>query len=311
MPRSGRGASVCILLATYNGGLYLREQLESIRRQTYKNWRIVVSDDGSSDETLQILRDFQSSLPGGRVFVMDGPRRGYVENFLHLMRSHRADSDLYAFCDQDDIWDDNKVERAVVALGTVPLGVPAAYATRTRLIGENGAYIGLSPRLRRPPDFRNALVQNVVHGNTLVFNDEMRSILRAMGAISAVSHDWLVYLVATAIGAAFLFEDRPSISYRQHGRNLIGGQSTIKGCFRRFGSIGKGRYRAWMKSNLCALKTVRGLMSPENQLVLERFCRARKSWGGARLYFLARSGVRRQTWWENVALTGLVLLNRA
>ena len=106
---------IAILLCTYNGSKYLREQLDSLIEQTHKNWILYVSDDGSSDDTLDILHHYQRTL-GTRLFIFEGPRQGFARNFISLIQNPLVDGDYFAFSDQDDIWLDDKLARSLAAL---------------------------------------------------------------------------------------------------------------------------------------------------------------------------------------------------
>ena len=104
---------VCILLCTYNGAKYLKEQLNSIESQTYTNWRIIVSDDGSTDETLTLLHDYQNKWGTSKLEIRKGPQLGFCKNFLSLACDPTIRADYYCFCDQDDVWLDEKISIAV------------------------------------------------------------------------------------------------------------------------------------------------------------------------------------------------------
>jgi hypothetical protein len=112
-------------------------------------------DDGSFDRTRSILRAFQKSFEPGRVEIIDGPRRGSTANFLFQACADNLASEYYAFCDQDDVWDADKSERAIGALERIDAGIPALYGSRTRLIDEAGNEIGFSRLFRRKPEFRS------------------------------------------------------------------------------------------------------------------------------------------------------------
>ncbi len=101
---------VAILLSTYNGQLYLKEQIDSLLDQTYKNWCLFVRDDGSSDDTLQIISTYAKKCPERIVLLTDN--RGNIKpaaSFMQLLSM--VDMDYYMFCDQDDIWLSTKIER--------------------------------------------------------------------------------------------------------------------------------------------------------------------------------------------------------
>ena len=127
---SGEG-EICIFMCTFQGEKHLVEQLDSIRKQTYQNWRLFVSDDGSTDNTLAILRNFQASLAPGRMELFDGPGRGFADNFMSLLLNPSIEGNYYAFSDQDDYWCDDKLAEAVSKLKSLSRDVnqPAVYAS--------------------------------------------------------------------------------------------------------------------------------------------------------------------------------------
>jgi hypothetical protein len=101
--------------------------------------------------------------------------------------------------------------------------MPAVYGSRTSLIDSEGQTIGVSPLFRKPPAFANALVQNIAGGNTMVFNEPARQLLiKAGGAVDVPSHDWWLYLLATAGGGTVHYDTWCSVRYRRHERNLVG-----------------------------------------------------------------------------------------
>src|SRR5260370_18190510 len=144
---------VRIVVWTLKGEGFLPEQLASLQKQTFKNWRLIASDDGSSDRTKSILHAFQKSFEPGKVEIMDGPRRGAPANFLFLACAENLVSDFYAFCDQDDIWEPDKLARAVDLLKKVGPDIPALYGSRTRLFDQNANEKAFSPTFTRGPAF--------------------------------------------------------------------------------------------------------------------------------------------------------------
>ena len=130
--------SVTILMATYQGGKFLNEQLESISHQSHTNWKLVVSDDGSTDSTWDLLKQYQSQWPKGKVELRKGPGRGFGRNFLSIACDQGLTTNYYAFSDQDDIWNTDKLSRAIAFLDTVEKGKPSLYCSRTQAIDETG-----------------------------------------------------------------------------------------------------------------------------------------------------------------------------
>ncbi len=142
---------------------------------------MIASDDGSTDATAAILSDFLDRFGSLQVKICNGPKRGFVANFLSLACDRSIAADYYAFSDQDDVWEPQKLSRAVTWLETIAPNVPAMFCSRTRLIDEDGQECGFSPLFRRKPAFRNALVQSIAGGNTIVFNDAARQLLMSCG----------------------------------------------------------------------------------------------------------------------------------
>src|SRR6266851_5730147 len=151
---SATNPAVTILLCTLNGEHFLTQQLASLAGQTFKNWKLIASDDGSRDRTKSILLAFQKSCQPGKVEIIDGPRRGATANFLFQACAEGLGSDYYAFCDQDDVWDADKLERAIEALEQMDSGIPALYGSFFFFKQKTAYEIGFSPLFRRKPEFR-------------------------------------------------------------------------------------------------------------------------------------------------------------
>jgi glycosyltransferase involved in cell wall biosynthesis len=308
---SATGPTVTILLCTLNGERFLAEQLASLESQTFRNWRLKVSDDGSSDGTKSILHAFQKSLEPGRVEIVDGPQRGAPANFLFQACAEDLASDYYAFCDQDDVWEADKLRRAIDALEQVVPGIPALYGSRTRLIDKDGNEIGFSPLFRKKPEFRSALVQSIAGGNTMVFNQVARELLAFCGAdLDVPSHDWWLYQVVSACGGQVRYDAYPSVRYRQHAHNLIGANRGWTARLRRLRMLQRGRFRHWQDLNVAALARLRPRMCADNQRVFSLFRQARKQPLLERAAIFAQTGVYRQTLLGNMGLVAAVALNK-
>jgi glycosyltransferase involved in cell wall biosynthesis len=303
------GPTAAILLCTFNGKFFLAEQLASLERQTFKAWKVIASDDGSSDGTKSMLHAFKNAHGPGQVEIVDGPGRGAPANFLSLACREDLASDYYAFCDQDDIWEADKLARAISVLEQVSADVPAVYGSRTRLIDEAGQEIGFSPLFSRTPTFRSALVQSIAGGNTMVFNQKAREALVSAGAdVTVPSHDWWLYQVISGCGGVVHYDPYPSVRYRQHARNVIGSNMGFAARLRRLRMFGQGRFRHWSDLNVAALARVRPRMTAENRQIFDLFCEARQQPLLQRAAMFAQAGVYRQTLYGNLGLAVAVLL---
>jgi len=220
-------------------------------------------------------------------------------------------SEYYAFCDQDDVWEADKLGRAIDALEQVDSDVPALYGSRTRLIDEGGNEIGFSPLFRKMPGFRSALVQSIAGGNTMVFNQKARELLAFCGAdLDVPSHDWWLYQVVSGCSGAVHYDAYPSVRYRQHGQNVIGSNAGFVAGMRRMRMLRQGRFRQWAELNVAALTRLRPRMSTENRQIFELFCKARQRPLLQRAAMLVEAGVYRQTLLGNLGLAAAVVLNK-
>ncbi len=302
---------VAVLMCTMQGQHFLAEQLNSIATQTHPRWEIWASDDGSDDHTHAILEYYQSHWGEDRISIHAGPAVGSTANFLSLSCRADIEADFFAYADQDDVWESDKLERAVDWLKTVPDDVPALYGSRTLLVDARNQHIGYSPLFEREASFRNALVQSIAGGNTMVFNRAARDLLRQAGEnVEAVTHDWWAYMLVTGCGGLVHYDPYPTVRYRQHDANQFGSNASALAQLKRARLLLRGRFKGWVDANLRALARVRHLMTPENQRVLDEFVSARQRWLGARLLGLRRAGIFRQTRLGNVGLTLAALINR-
>ncbi len=308
--RPASPAPIAILLCTYNGARFLPPQLASYEAQD-SDWRLFVSDDGSTDATFDLLADFQKKHGAAKVQIRQGPRKGFVANFLSLACDPAIDGEYYALSDQDDVWDADKLSRARKALRDTPGGEPLVYCSRTRLIDEHGAALRLSLNYRRPPHFRNALAQSLASGNTMVLNEPTRQLLMRVGAdVGAPAHDWWIYLLVTAVGGRMLYDQTPTVSYRMHGRNLIGSNSSAAAQIRRAAMLWQGRYKGWAEMNVAALERIESEMTTENRKTFDLFRRSRKQSLVPRISGLIRSGIYRQTILGDIGLAAAALAGK-
>jgi glycosyltransferase involved in cell wall biosynthesis len=220
MSKPNTGPHITVLLATYNGSRYLPAQLDSLARQTVRPDRIVVRDDGSSDNSLVLVQEW-AQLHGVACQPVTGPNLGPARCFL-TATALAEDSDIFFFCDQDDVWLEDKIERAVDWLNRSGSGKPSLYASRLEVVDQDLQ----SLRKSESPmhlSFASAICESLLTGCTMAFNNEFRGLLCGSIPETVLMHDWWCYLLASGVdGATLYYDDRPSILYRQHSSNAVG-----------------------------------------------------------------------------------------
>lgn len=213
---------VQILMSTYNGERFLAEQIESLLRQSWENLEILIRDDGSKDKTPDILEEYGAKYNNIKVFLEENV--GVSGSFFELLK--KSDADFVAFCDQDDIWLEQKVEAAVQRLEQE--NSPALYCSNKILVDSDGIPMEKQDRRKRIPGFGNAVVECICTGCTTVMNREMTEIIKAKTPQRAILHDWWSYLTAAYVGKV-IFDENAYIKYRQHGGNVVGARAGFLG----------------------------------------------------------------------------------
>jgi glycosyltransferase involved in cell wall biosynthesis len=300
---------VAILMCTYNAEKYLDPQMKSFDAQTYPHWELWVSDDGSSDTTLAGLNKYvvSSSHP---IHVLNGPCKGFSRNFLSLLERANPLADMYAFSDQDDVWNSDKIDRAVYWLKTIPDTVPALYCSRTELTDSDLNTIGFSPLFTKPPELKNALIQNIAGGNTMVINKAARELLLSAGNIDVPYHDWWAYLAVTAAGGSVYYDPTPALLYRQHASNVVGASGGLLSRLKRSKKIFGGQNQSWITRNLKALDQISSRIPPVEREIIRGFVQARESGFLKRVYLFLKLGLYRQSRIEDAYMLFLCILGR-
>ncbi|MCY7485306.1 glycosyltransferase family 2 protein [Paenibacillus alvei] len=217
---------VQVLVSTYNGEKYLAEQLNSLLEQTYPHTFITIRDDGSSDSTVSVIKEYVSEFPD-KIEAIYGENVGVIASFFELLSCYmHSDADYICFCDQDDVWMTDKLERGVSSLNGDLENTPMMYLTATQMVNDSLQLLNTWPPIpQRGPSFFNALVENIAVGATIMLNrSAVKHITENLpNTESIVMHDWWVYLFVSAYGKV-IYDDKPSIYYRQHENNVVGGQ---------------------------------------------------------------------------------------
>jgi glycosyltransferase involved in cell wall biosynthesis len=270
-------SKLTILLCTYNGELFLEKQLNSIQSQSYKHWKIIVSDDGSSDKTLSILKKFQNKWGIKKMKIVNGPGKGFSQNFFSLICMKDLSSDFYAFADQDDIWEPEKLSTAIKFFINEDYSMPLLYCSRTKLIDEKQSSIGYSPLFKKKPTIYNALVQSIAGGNTMIINRKTLELAASIGNNNKIiSHDWLLYLMVTSVNGKVKYDEWPSVLYRQHGNNKIGNNMMLSARLKRLYFFLRGDLKSWIDQNLILLEKIEAHLSMEAKEALNHLIKLRE-----------------------------------
>lgn len=220
-----------ILLSSYNGEKYIREQLDSILSQTWENVEILVRDDGSSDGTPDILREYQQN---NKIKLELGKNVGFIDSFFWLVKNS-GEADYYAYSDQDDVWFPDKLKMAMEKLEEEVSAIdnsslPILYFSNYDYYDQQLNYISHAFDISgsKNPSFRNCLVDCMPLGFNSVFNKVARDTMTSNIPKHSCGHDWWTYMVCQGLGKV-IYDNRPTVKYRRTGSNVSpGGADFIK-----------------------------------------------------------------------------------
>lgn len=211
-----------ILMATYNGELYIKSQILSIQSQTFEDWKLIIHDDGSSDNTLQIIKAI-ASTDTRIILIEDGVKFGNAaQNFMHLLKYSKAD--YVMFCDQDDIWFDNKIEVQLASIQIRNNNIPQVVYSNAYVWIPSEEIKGLAT-LTFPKKISQFLFLNSgMQGCVALFNRQMCEILISYRG-SLAMHDHLLHLSALCLGEV-TYLPISLMLYRNHEKNVTGSTPT-------------------------------------------------------------------------------------
>lgn len=261
---------IVVLMSTYNGEKYLREQIDSLLNQDLKPTKILIRDDGSNDDTVNILEDYASQYSFIEYYC--GKNIGPAKSFFELI--NKVDNyDYYALCDQDDVWFNDKLSTAVNMLEKEDKSIPLLYAGRFVLTDEK-----LNPlksdvsKLYSFNDFAHSLIYHSAPGCTFVFNNEARKqiVKYDVNKEYCVIHDAIIHKVITMFGKMVL-DGEPHMYYRQHKNNVYGlTAKKVSEFFHRVNNFVSGYIRNYRSNSAKSLINVYGNdCSSENRHLLD------------------------------------------
>lgn len=252
-----------ILMSTYNGEKYLNEQLNSIFKQSYKNFNLLIRDDGSTDETINIIKQWQSK--NENIYFFQGKNIGVQLSFMELLKKN-IEADYYAFCDQDDFWETDKLKNAIEQMENVDNEL-IFYYSEVKIVDKNLNYIAQT-NYTGVDTIGSAFATTPVIGCTAVFNKNLRDVVVNNLPNKISMHDSWVYRSCLALDGKIIHDKNAYILYRQHDNNVVGISNSfitkIKDYFRNY----KNAVRVWTAKNL--LISYNEMISNKNAKIIKK-----------------------------------------
>lgn len=208
---------ICVLMSTYNGEKYIREQIDSILNQKNVDLDIMVRDDGSSDCTTKILNEYQKK---GRLKWYTGKNLKPARSFLDLLKKC-GNYDYYAFADQDDYWENDKLERAISKLNKYDSNSGKLYISCLNVVDSNLNFLYKS-FIPTKINLKNEMIKNYATGCTMVFDDKLKQITEKYNCDYVAMHDSYIYRIALLNKSCVYIDQESRIRYRQHENNVLG-----------------------------------------------------------------------------------------
>lgn len=280
-----------ILLSTYNGNKYIIEQLESLLFQNYNEIEIIVRDDKSRDNTIDLIKSYDVKLVETKKNL--GAKRSFAELLNYAILN--SDAEYFMFCDQDDVWENDKVEKTLAKMqemeqkfGDISLLVHTDLeVVDVKLNTINSSFMNFQKIDHSKKSFNNLLMQNIITGCTVIINRKLAQKCLPIPS-GAIMHDWWIGLVASKFGEIG-YLDEVTIKYRQHASNTIGAKG-----FSYWGIIKKGfdiSYKIKIDTNITQAKAFleqfRDELDDETIKMLQEFSTLeQKSWWQKRAVLL-------------------------
>jgi len=290
-----------VLMSVYNGEKYLVQQIDSVLGQKDVELSLLIRDDGSKDDSIKMIETYMETHPN--IHLLKGENIGVIASFYELSLRAGDDFDFYAYCDQDDVWLEDKLSRAVSFL-TKP-EIPQLYCSKAQLVDEQLNFLQLSHS--GIPRKESAMIQNIVIGCTAVMNNKMHGLVveRVPDYSQIRMHDSWFYKLGIFFGEVY-FDDESRILYRQHESNAIGLSNTFFG--RVMQSVNDGRKRLYLNELIEFQKLFGDKLSARDSYENKRYLSAKKSLAG-RIRYLVSPYVKKQTFGKNIWFKIQFLLN--
>ncbi len=271
---------VTILLAVYNGEKYLKAQIESILSQSFEDFKIIIRDDGSTDQSVDIINYYCNEYPN-KIFCISGAPTGSAKlNFAELLDN--CDADYIMFCDQDDVWLPTKIEKTLAAMQLAENGgkTPVLVHSDLKVVDQKlceiaPSFFEFQKLFQNDITLPKLLVQNYVTGCTVMIN---RALRQKCGRIppDCIMHDWWLALIATLFGKLICINESTML-YRQHSDNQVGAKAAYGIAFikRKLATLDKVRenYNATYAQAEGLLKYFGATLDKAQRETLQAYCK--------------------------------------
>lgn len=213
---------ILVLMSTYNGERYLKEQIDSILAQEGCRIKILIRDDGSTDGTQEIIRQYIQQGAPIELLADSGKNLRAPGSFLRLVKEASDEYSYYAFADQDDVWDHDKLLHGIRALKDREM--PMLYCANARLVDGQMKSLGVNVYKRKKyTDYKNVILTGNYMGCTMVFNHALKEICANMPELELCHmHDTVLMMLCILHGGTIVFDETAHMNYRQTGNNTIG-----------------------------------------------------------------------------------------
>lgn len=302
---------VHIVMATYNGKKYVREQIDSLLKQSYKSITIEVCDDGSTDGTPAIIKEYIAKDPRISLHV-NKHNCGYVTNFLEGIK--RCQAPYVMFCDQDDIWLEDKVERTLLAMKETEKEMPdkpvLVFTDAMCFDSVTDKSLGLFHETShldvKKVDTAHLFMENKCIGCTMMMNRAVLPYLHQLPQEIRI-HDWWIALICSHFGA-IRYVPQATLRYRQHEGNQIGGSSYGGYLKKRLAHIREQRQALVLtyRQGAAFLRLFGEQMSKQQRMVAEHFADMEQAGFFRRRCLIMRYGFKKSGWVRNFGLFLLV-----
>lgn len=259
--------TIKILLSTYNGETYIEEQINSLLNQKGVKVDIDIRDDGSTDTTPDILKQYESKNENIHVSLQEniGPSASYMELLYNAMDGY----DYYAFSDQDDIWQSEKLLHAINIIGKKISGDPTLYYSALMTFNDDTDFKKLVKN-KREYSFEETFIHSHYPGCTMVFNKQAFDLVRSVSRPRRViMHDLFMAQVIMGTGYNIIYDEESYINYRIHGRNVSVKPKTIRGKIKRLKAIIVNQKGLRFDSAYCTYESLKEVMNDKNRNSLE------------------------------------------